>query len=456
VAHPTDLPTATNPYLEGNFAPVREELTEDHVLPMEGAVPAGLEGLWVRNGPNPVQVPDPAAYHWFTGDGMVHAVELREGRAVSYRNRWVRTRKLAAQLDTLPPRGPAEPLDGPANTHVVWHGGRLLALVESGFPHRLSPELSTLCVEDFDGMLTSPMTAHPKEDPDTGGLAFFGYDCFGPPFLRYHELDVTGALVHTTEIDIPRATMQHDFAVTATRVVFLDLPVVFDRAMADRDPLPFRWAPEAGARLGVLDRGAPGEQVRWLDLDPCYVFHVLNAYDDGTDLVVDVCRYDRTFDTEPGELLGTAMPTLHRWRLDPATGRVEDTAVDDRPVEFPRCDARVAGRPYRHGYAALVSRAEGTDDFTGLVHYDLSRDESEVRDFGDGAPGEPIFVRGADGRSDDEGWILTVVYDPTRDASDLYILDATSFKGRPEAVIHLPARVPFGFHGSFVPIDRYR
>jgi len=447
-----------NPYLTGNFAPVFNELTVDAPLPVDGAIPPVLEGMLVRNGPNPAVVPDPDAYHWFSGDGMVHAIELSDGMATTYRNRWVHTRKLSTEVGTTPPYGPAEPLNGPANTHVVWHGGRLLALCESGLPHRLDVALQTIEVEDFDGALTSPMTAHPHADPVTGGLAFFGYDVFGPPFLRYHELDATGELVHSTDVEIPQATMQHDFGVTAGRVGFLDLPVVFDldMAMAGTE-LPFRWDPEAGARVGVLDRGAKGTETSWYGLDPCYAFHVANAYDDGAAMVLDVCRYDTMFDTEPGGLLATTLPHLERWRVEPDSPMVAVTPLDDLHVEFPRIDDSMAGRPYRHLYCAEVSRTEGQDSLDGLVRYDLVRDEAVRWDPGPGrSPGEPIFVRDPEGRSDDEGWVLCVVYDAARDASDVVILDGSRFGAEPEAVIHLPARVPFGFHGSWVPAPLYR
>jgi carotenoid cleavage dioxygenase len=453
-----DRRPGTNPYLVGNFAPVTVEHTVDVPLPVDGAIPPGLEGILFRNGPNPAIVAEPERYHWFSGDGMVHAVELRDGQAISYRNRWVRTRRLAAEIGTRPPAGPEEPIDGPANTHVVWHHGQLLALVESGFPHALTTELATVRVEDFDGMLTSPMTAHPHVDPATGGMAFFGYDVFGPPYLRYHEMDAGGALVFSTAIETPRATMHHDFGVTATRVVFLDLPVVFDLALAAGGAaIPFRWDDEAPARIGVLDRGSPGTRITWTGIDPAYVFHVMNAFDDGTAVVLDVCTYDKVLDTGEGGLLGSTLPSLERWRVDPVAGRVEVTVLDDRTVEFPRIDDTLAGRPYRYGYCTELRRDGGTDSFDALVRYDLQRDEAIHWSPGPGrSPGEPVFVRAPDGRSDDEGWVLSVVYDAGRDASDIVILDASSFKGTPEAVIHLPVRVPYGFHGSWVPADRYR
>ncbi len=445
-----------NPYLEGNFAPVLEERSDDHVLEVTGVLPPDLTGRFLRNGPNPVTLPaDTADYHWFSGDGMVHAVSLSAGRATGYRNRWVRTRLLASKVATARPLGPSETVDGPANTHVIRHAGTTLALVESGLPHALSPELDRARVHDFDSALSSPMTAHPKVDPDTGELVFFGLDPFGPPFLRFHVVDAAGQLTCTEDIEIPRATMMHDFGVTATRAVFLDLPVVFDLALAARGrPIPYRWDPEYGARIGVLPRDGVGGDVRWVSMDPSYAFHVVNAFDDGDETVVDVVRYDRAFETGPGEVVSRSLPTLHRWTVDPVGNRVREEMLDDVPVEFPRIAPEVAGTPHRYAYATRLADDPERPGFEGLVKYDLVRDEATRFDPGpDRSPGEPVFVRAADGAGEDEGWVLCLVHDATRGASDLVVLDATSFAGPPVATVHLPARVPFGFHGSWVPDD---
>ena len=445
-----------NPYLEGNFAPVFEERSDDHVLEVTGVVPPDLEGRLLRNGPNPVAPPaDPADYHWFAGDGMVHAISLAGGRSTGYRNRWVRTRSLAAKVATDPPVGPSEPIDGPANTHVIRHAGTTLALVESGFPHALSPDLGRARIHDFDATLSTPMTAHPKVDPVTGELVFFGVDLFGPPFLRYHVVDSTGQLTTTEALDIPRATMIHDFGLTATRAVFFDQPVVFDLSMAaEGRSLPFRWMPEAGARVGVMPRNGRGDDVRWITMDPSYVFHVLNAFDDDDRIVLDVVRYDAVFETGPGEAVTHSLPSLHRWTVDPVANHVHEEALDDMPVEFPRIDPSVAGSPHRYGYCVRTGSDPVQPTYEGLVKYDLARDESVRFDPGEGrSPGEPVFVRAADGNAEDEGWVLSVVHDAARGASDLVILDATSFGGPPVATVHLPVRVPFGFHGSWVPSD---
>jgi carotenoid cleavage oxygenase len=443
-----------NPYLEGNFAPVLDEYSDDHELPVTGVIPPDLDGRLLRNGPNPVVLPaDTTQYHWFTGDGMLHAISLSDGRAQGYRNRWVRTRRLSAALGTPPPFGPEEPVDGPANTHVVRHAGNTLALAESGLPHVVSNDLERARLFDFDGDLASPMCAHPKVDPDTGELVFFGYDVFGPPFLRYHVVDAEGRLALSEEIELPRAAMMHDFGVTTTRAIFLDLPIVFDLGLARAGrPVPFRWVPDAAARVGVMPRSGTGAELSWVHVDPCFVFHVLNCFDDGDEVVLDVVRYEHAFETGGGGPLSSALPRLARWTVDPGAKRVAERLIDDAPVEFPRIDDTVAGRPHRFGYAVTMGEQPEQPEYTGLVQFDLGRDRSVRYEPGAGrAVSEAVFVRASDGRAEDEGWVLTVVYDATREASDLVILDGTSFAGPPVATVHLPARVPFGFHGSWVP-----
>jgi len=451
------VPRGGNPFLEGNQAPVGVERSIAGPLAVDGAIPPELCGLLVRNGPNPATVEDPHHYSWLAGDGMVHAVELDGGRALGYTNRWIRTRKLAASLGLPPPAGPDEPLPGPANINVIAHGGRILALGETGFPLRLDRRLETLCVEDFEATLVGPMTGHPRVDPDTGALVAFGYDTLGPS-LRYFELDAAGTLVHRTEVGGARATMQHDFAVTATRVAFLDLPVLYDADLVRiGSTLPFRWRPDAGARIGILDRFAEGASVRWVPMEPCFAFHVMNAFDDGHDLVIDLCRYDRMFDGVGGVLTCSGLPALERWRIA-ESGVIQVIRLDDLAVEMPRINEARVGRPYRYGYCvAYAGDGAVPATATGLVRYDLSSDEALHFTPGGGrSPGEPVFVAAPGADAEDEGWILTVVYDPARALSDLVILDATAFSGPPVAVVHLPARVPTGFHGSFVPAAAYR
>jgi carotenoid cleavage dioxygenase len=442
-----------NRYLIGNFAPVKDELTVTD-LPVEGAIPKELNGRLLRNGPNPI-APDPAAYHWFSGDGMLHGVELHDGKAASYRNRWVRTDQASSLLGEDPI--PGQPQDvfpagsSVANTHVVAHAGRIFALVEVCLPTQVRPDLSTVGRYDFGGKLRSPMTAHPKVDPVTGEMVFFGYDVFGPPWLRYHVVNADGELVRSEDIDIQGPSMVHDFAITERNVVFLDLPVVFDFDLVGKRPFPAEWKPDYGARVGVMPRDGGNADVRWFDVELCYVFHPLNAYDDNGNVVIDVARHPKMFATD---IYGPAEqpPTLDRWTIALDAGKVLEERIDDRPQEFPRVADRVVGRRHRYGYATHFGIDDAGIQLGGLLKHDLQAGTAETRSFGRGThASEGVFVGASDGAGEDEGWVLSIVYDEGRDASDLVVLDATDFTGSPVATVHLPQRVPFGFHGSWVP-----
>lgn len=441
-----------NRYLTGNFAPVRDELSVTE-LTVTGALPPALAGRLLRNGPNPI-APDPSNYHWFNGDGMIHAVELADGRAVSYRNRWVRTDQACAQLGETPPADqPDEVFVGgstTANTHIVGHAGKLLALTEVCLPTEVRADLSTVGRYDFDGALASPMTAHPKHDPETGELVFFGYDIAGPPYLRYHVADASGALIRTEAITLPAPVMMHDFAITEHYVVWFDLPVVYDFSLLDDRPFPAEWRPGNGARVGVMPRDGGDADVTWIDIEPCYVYHPANAWEENGRVVVDVPRYATAF---ARELTGPAdgVSRYERWTIDTAAGTVASDILDDRSQEFPRINENVLGRRHRYTYATLTTFGD-TVDLCGTVKYDHDRNTSEVQTFSRvGHAGEPIFVADPDATSEDDGWVLSVVYDETNGTSSLYVVDATDFAGDPVAIVELPQRVPYGFHGSWIP-----
>ena len=449
----TTTTTTTSSYLSGNFAPVRDE-RDDTDLPITGAIPPELNGVLVRNGPNPILDPDPAMYHWFSGDGMLHGIELSRGRA-RYRNRWVRTGGACSALGEPAPNGPPE-VNGFAsvsNISVVAHAGRIYALGEISLPTQVRPDLSTIGAFDFGGRLTTPFTAHPKLDPTTGEMLFFGYDLFAEPFLRYHVVDSHGALVRSTAIDIPGPVMMHSFGVTATRIVWLDLPVVFDVSLVGRQPLAFTWRPEHGARVGVMPRSQDTGDVTWIDIEPCYVFHELNAYDDANgDVVIDVVRYPDMFATEAYGPGSSSSPRLERWTIDPSARRVLTRTLDDVSQEFPRINDRYLGHLYRYGYTTEANIAHSWTDLGSLRKHDVARGTVQRHDVGPGrAASEPVFIHAPDDTGEDSGWVMSVVYDAGRDASDVIVVDATDFEAAPVAIIHLPRRVPFGFHGSWVP-----
>jgi carotenoid cleavage dioxygenase-like enzyme len=455
--------SAENPFFQGNFGPWREE-GDAPDLQVIGELPRDLNGTFYRNGPNPAFEP-PGRYHWFDGDGMIHAIQLEDGRA-SYRNRWVQSRELAEEraaghalypgiFDLQPSETPT--YKNTANTNIVWHAGKLLALMEAALPTQLRPDtLDTIGEYDFRGRLGGAMTAHPKIDPETGELLFFGYAPF--PYLQYYVADRSGALVKHEVIDLAWGSMVHDFAVTKDHVVFILCPLIFSLEDMERRGGAFTWEPERGTRLGVMPRDGGNVDVRWYDTDPCYVFHTLNAYEEQGALVVDVARYLRLdFMTpsaarDPGyEDDGAAK--LHRWRIDLGAGGVRSEALDDVSAEFPRADERRLGRKHRWGYVAAAG-PEGTTRmplFTALRRYDLQHGTIETRAFGAGnGVGEPLFVPRRPDSAEDDGYVLALAYDEARHTSDFYVLDACNIAGEPIARIVLPHRVPYGFHGNWV------
>jgi len=433
-------------HLRGNYAPVTEEVTVFD-LAVEGALPPALRGVYMRNGPNPQSG---YSEHWFVGDGMLHGVRLADGKAQWYRNRYVRTRTFVEGVSFVDANGNIDHSAGVGNTNIIHHAGKLYALVESSFPVEVTRALDTVGVCDFGGKLTTSFTAHPKPCPRTGELHFFGYR-FVAPFLTYHVLDAAGALVKSEVIEVPGPTMIHDFAITEHHVIFMDLPVVFDLELAMQGRFPYQWSDSYGARLGVMPRGGSNADVRWREIEPCYVFHPLNAYEAGSKLIMDVARYPELW-RSGSDGLPAAM--LHRWTIDLAADRVGEEQLDDRAIEFPRADERLSGRRNRYGYAAGAV-FEGADDRQAdcaLVKYDLHTGAATEHRFGRGrTPSEGVFVPASTSAGEDEGWLLQYVYDAARGATDLVVLDASNVTRPPVAVVKLPTRVPFGFHGNWIP-----
>jgi carotenoid cleavage dioxygenase-like enzyme len=465
-------------------------------LPMEGALPPDLQGTLFRVGPGGAGAGGSGGHDG--AGGALHAVELRDGRAVSYLRR-----------------------NSPADAGVFWHAGSVLALPESGLPSRYDRFLEP---QEFAGGLTVPIASHVHRVAADGGRVLFSVeggeddedDTAGAEegiWLRIGEWDAGGGLRTAQAVELERATWQHDIGVTSGHVVFIESPTT-RLADAGDAAVPFGWVPGAEAWVGVVRRGGDGTGVRWFRVDPCLVTHVLGAWElDGDggggggaggrggageepEVVTFVCRYEvpepgQGFDTTTSVVgpagigrvpIGPGLPVLERWRT--VGGRLERTVLDERRVEYVRMDATLEGEAFRYGYGVELAWTPGSGagpppapgagtsvgstsaadvdrpvvSSVGLLRFDLTRDEVASWDPGPGrAPSEPIFVRAADGRSDDEGWLLTVVEDATRGASDLYVLDASSLGRRgPEAVIHLPERLPFRSHGEWVPADRYR
>jgi carotenoid cleavage dioxygenase-like enzyme len=455
-----------NPNLQGIFLPVDDE-SDYPALPVHGEIPGELRGTFYRNGPNPYFEPA-GEYHLFDGDGMIHALTFGEGGA-RYRNRWIQSAGLGYERKAgralyggmANPQRPDPELIGHgsgaknvANTNIVRHAGSLLCLWEGAAPTEISEDLATLGLHDYAGKLDGPMTAHPKLDPSNGELVFFGYSAV-PPYLRVHTANARGELIRSVEIDLPQPVMIHDFAITRDHIVLFDAPAIFDFEAHGRGESILQWRPDLGTRIGVMPRDGGSDSIRWYETDPCYVFHFLNAWSDGSKVEVmggRIAHLSIGLPTEENSGKNTDS-SLSRFSIDLADGKTHWERVGDLPSDFYRVPDACVGARTRYGYAATFST--GIMDggmFDSLVKYDFERGREVLASFGPGKiVGEPVFAPRGDGGDEDDGWLIAYLYDLAEDSSEVVVLDAKAIDETPVARIPLPRRVPFGFHGNWVP-----
>ncbi len=460
-----DAEPHVNPYLTGHYEPVPDERI-DRNLEIIGDLPAGLAGTYMRNGANPAFTP-PGRYHIFDGDGMIHAVTFDGEGGAHYRNRFVESKGLIAERRlgkavfgglsefSLPPDDLASEVGlfkNTANTNIVRHADRILALMEAGHPTELSADLGTIGEYTFGGRLQGPMTAHPRLDASTGEMCFFGYLPF-PPFLRFHVVSPSGDLVRSVDVDAGRATMMHDFVITDRNVIFFDLPALFDLDRMLSGGPGIYWDGAAGARIGVLPRDGGSDDVTWIETDPFYVFHFMNAKElaDGRIEVIG-CRSNQlnvSFDPAVKPPEGTS-PKMTRWTIDVVAGTVTTEALDDRSADFPRIDDRRSGLDYRYGYVGHTSRFDNDEVvFDGVTKWDWSNNTDVTHVYASGTmAGEAVFAPDPSSTDEDAGWLLNFVTDGATMTTSLIILDAQRMEQVCE--VKIPRRVPFGFHGNWM------
>lgn len=469
-------PTQPHPYLSGSFAPVFDELVSDW-LPVEGELPRDLSGTFVRNSSNP-RFPPKGRYHWFDGDGMLHAIELAGGKA-RYRNRWIRTKAFEAESeagtglwsgvterpDFTNPRGPFK---DSANTDVVYHAGRLLALWWlGGEPYIIRlPDLETCGTTGWQGMPT--VSAHPKVDARTGEMMIFDYKPL-PPYLTYGVVSKTGDLVHHTTIDLSGPRLQHDMAITEHYSLVFDMSLMWDPELLKQGKTRVRFFRDRPSRIGVLPRYGQGSDVRWFSCAPFYMYHTINAWeetdtDGNTRIVLVGCRIENPLAEDPENPAHEGVvptigflrlaPRLHRWTLNLATGAVSEQTLDDTFIEFSRMDNRALGYPCRYGYSGRVPQLE-TIRFDGIVKHDLHNGKSQQYRYAPGwHGGETTFAprQGSPADSpDDDGYILTFLEDDANQASYLGVFAAAEIERGAIAKIRLPRRVPTGYHTYWIP-----
>jgi carotenoid cleavage dioxygenase-like enzyme len=451
-----------------NIAPIPFEADAPN-LKISGELPRELNGTLYRNGPNPQF--DASDAHWFVGDGMLHAFHLDNGRA-SYRNRWVRTPKWLAEHDAgralfggfgrKLADAPANLTDGGvANTNILFHAGRLLALEEAHLPTEIEPgTLATRGYCNYGGGIAGPFTAHPKIDPLTGEMVFFGYNASGPftPTLSFGAIAANGTLTRFDRFEAPYASMVHDFIVTENHLLFPVLPITGDLARAMSGRPAYAWEPDKGAHVGVMKRNGTTRDIRWFRGEACYVFHAMNAWEDGARIIADVMQFEEAplFPHPDGSPTNPekSRARLCRWTFDLSgnTDRFTQTYLDDMTGEFPRVDDRRAGLRSGHGWYACANPDEPLfGALSGIVHVDGegARRGQYHLPFGD-TISEPVFVARDDKAAEGCGWLLAVVWRARDNVSDLAVFNATDVAGGPVALVHLGHRVPDGFHGNWV------
>ena len=466
-----------HPNLVDGFAPIHMECDAPDLV-VKGEIPRALSGVFFRNGPNPQFAPR-GDYHWFGGDGMIHGFYIENGK-VAYKNRYVRTVKWqqegAAGRSLFNPFNPLDndasvqgmETDGLANTNILFHAGKLLALEERHPPFELDPmTLESRGPWTFDGKLLGPMTAHPKIDPVTGEMLFFGYSTEGlvSERMAFHVVDKDGKLTRSETFDAPYASMVHDFMVTREHVIFPIMPLTgsIERAMSGA-PV-FAWEPDKGTHIGIMPRSGTVDDLRWFQGDPAYAFHFMNAHtpQDITSghkmITCELCEYEQaplfpTPDGTPGDPR-KEVPRLTRWTfdLDQNSADYKTERLDDLACEFPRLDERYTASNYRYGYLACASHPErilGGFDGIGRIDYQTGKFAIHALDEGC-ATNEPIFVPRTEEAPEGDGFLLANVYDARRNASQLVILDALQPEAGPLATAYLDHRIPFGFHGNWMP-----
>ncbi|KAK2637048.1 hypothetical protein Ddye_031840 [Dipteronia dyeriana] len=483
-------------YLAGNFAPVHETPpTKD--LQVIGHLPECLNGEFVRVGPNSKFSPV-AGYHWFDGDGMIHGLRIKDGKA-TYVSRYVKTSRLKQEeffggskfmkigdlkgifgllmvnLQML--RTKLKVLDvtygyGTGNTALIYHHGKLLALSEADKPYAIKVledgDLQTLGLLDYDKRLKHSFTAHPKVDPYTGEMFTFGY-AHDPPYITYRVISKDGFMHDPVPITVPAPIMMHDFAITENYAIFMDLPLYFrPKEMVKENKLIFTFDETKKARFGVLPRYAKNEaQIRWFELPNCFIFHNANAWEEGDEVVLITCRLQNPdLDMVNGavkEKLENFSNELYEMRFNMKTGLASQKKLSASAVDFPRVNECYTGRKQRYVYGTIL---DSIAKVIGIVKFDLHAEAEAgktklevggnvkgIFDLGPGRFGsEAVYVPREPGTSseEDDGYLIFFSHDEKTGKSVVIVIDAKTMSADPVAVVELPHRVPYGFHAFFV------
>lgn len=469
------LEPSNHPYLSGPWTPCHEEVTVDELEVIEGEIPADIDGVYLRNTENPVHQPL-GRHHPFDGDAMVHQVSISNGKA-SYRNRFVRThcfteeqivgRSLWGGLmdppgtSTRPGFGAHGGLKDTGSTDIIVHAGTAYAtFYQCGEAWMLDP--ATL--ENKGKAPWAPIdgvSAHPKVDEETGELMFFNYGVHAP-YMHYGVVDRAGRLVHYVPIPLPGPRLPHDMAVTKNWSILNDMPLYWDADLLKRDIHAARLHDDP-TRFALIPRHGQPEEIRWFEADPTYVLHWTNAWEEGSEVVLEGYHQSNPM-PDPLEEFGRYAHMmayvdehsfecrLHRWRFDLATGECREERLSDRIVEFGMINPAYAMQPSRYVWSTTAK--PGWFLFNGYVRQDTQTGEEQVLELPEGvyASESPIIPRkGA--TSEDDAYLVTFLIDENASTSELAILDASDVTKGPIARARLPHKISSGVHATWVERD---
>lgn len=446
-----------NPFLKGAFAPVPESFHTD--LNVIGTIPEQLDGIFMRMGPNPLEVKNPTLYNWFIGDGMVHGLRLKSGEALWCKSRYVGTHRVHDKLKRPRIQGNPRGVADITNTNIIGHAGKIWTIVEAGpLPVEMDAELNSVRYSLFNDQEKYAFSAHPHKDPVTGDLHAICYDALVMNKIHYHVIDSEGKLKNRVSIPVQHGPMMHDCNMTQSKMIIFDLPITFSLANIKRGAdFPYKWNEQHPARIGLLAKNANADEIQWFNVDPCFIFHSCNAYDlENGDVILDAAVHNETFkNTIQGPSDGQVV-RLERWHFECATGQIKRKVISSIPQEFPRFDERLTGQPYRYAYTISLGEEGKPGNPTDiqpnyLLKHDLDVGKTTQHFYGEGyVTGEVIFIPNATGHAEDDGWLISYVHSIECKNSKVVILDASDIEKEPLAIIELPTHIPLGFHSNWV------